>query len=571
MTIGLLLEGDPETISRLHKGDEALWRCMFLECLPKEGQSAHAPAGFVRAAFAADESYPGWSACAARAAEAIGVSGERTRTFCRWFLEGIEAELSRETRALPFRLEALHQVVDLARTEALVSDIESHAAETLKHGRALLLEARRWKEHNAAQTALALAARAEAVFAALNDASDWVREARLQQAGALLHLERFDEALTIVEAEVPGPRGRLIPQRSGTFCFSAPPASEPRARAVAELSDITTGAMFMKRGAAYVRALGAVAETYGDASLGDTSHGEHLWARFEKWLDCLGEETPDELETVADQARERGLARVAEAADTWKSRQEKMWKARAGRLAEEIVIPYERTMVILPYECPRCRAELFVGVTDRGAAEAGLDETERMRLAAAREHRDPFAEPDAPDACFLLELQALEKLAIRELQFAICPACGERNPTGEAADESRFARAASLLHFDHSCVLERGTLTEYVYNLLSAALMSELWIALEPNEYDPDASLVDCDDVADVAAAFTEVLLDRWVPTALRTGSFPEDVGLFRSWLERQPNVRAVRAPANVLFGIARDAVLKAVRKARWRMLLPAD
>lgn len=81
-----------------------------------------------------------------------------------------------------------------------------------------------------------------------------------------------------------------------------------------ELVAATQGAFVFSRSATLTRALGGVAETFSDESLGETTHGPALWARFERWLDEVATEDIGGLETIIYQAQEREFHRVEEAA-----------------------------------------------------------------------------------------------------------------------------------------------------------------------------------------------------------------------------------------------------------------
>ena len=49
------------------------------------------------------------------------------------------------------------------------------------------------------------------MFEALEDrAEDWLLTARLERAGCLMAVERFEDGLTLYESLAPGPRGRLV-------------------------------------------------------------------------------------------------------------------------------------------------------------------------------------------------------------------------------------------------------------------------------------------------------------------------------------------------------------------------
>lgn len=203
VTTDALLRAEPTVIARLAASDLATWQRMM--DIVRARQIA-CPARVVHALMAIDD-VEGWQERAFKAFRGRNPDDgmEAWFDFARWLGDGILAHLRpddpRSLRTLYKRL-----LVDLApgaaeRVEALTRATAS-AGDTAAHrvvlGRALVLLAQRLGEAGDQDAAVAVAKRAEDVFAKLGEVT-WVGDARRQQAGALVRLRKLDEAIALIE------------------------------------------------------------------------------------------------------------------------------------------------------------------------------------------------------------------------------------------------------------------------------------------------------------------------------------------------------------------------------------
>lgn len=225
-----MLGADPRAVALLASSNRPTWQALVAVMK----RSEVCPEKLVLALLGVD-GFDGWRARLFRAFVGLNPDDgmEADWAFRLWFTAGVAGVAGgKSLRELQFRFASA--VVDgaighLQRLRDLTRDIEMSlrtgddqpAKRDLLAGAILHLAVREGDEGHYAEE-LVLAQRAEGIFAEQN-ASEWVAQSRRVQAGALLCLRRFDEALALIDSVWDKPR----PDFNAQCSFRSVPRLEP--------------------------------------------------------------------------------------------------------------------------------------------------------------------------------------------------------------------------------------------------------------------------------------------------------------------------------------------------------
>lgn len=284
-------------VEKLAAGDVPTWQALLEALVRAEFEPEPAPRELIAAMFARDSSVQGWLDRARAAAgqcesEVFSTTLSALRAFRPWLLAGLIASVPEHPGVIDARVDQLLNAVPengAEQARALLADARKAWGPGPKLGSLLTLVHRRVSEEGQHAEALAAAQEAESLLG-----EERAAFARRLQAASLLCLQRFDEAFALLDAVMTEP-GPLF--GGGGASVSGGRDLTPLEHALEEAATVVTWAS--DHDAEWVRALGGIAETSGDAS---------LWHRFEASLQAL---SPEDLEVVIDQASERELRKVA--------------------------------------------------------------------------------------------------------------------------------------------------------------------------------------------------------------------------------------------------------------------